>query len=89
VAPLSFLVGLFLIHAEFFSLPNLILGKRVFPELLQGQTEPATMARVASRLLFDKPLLSAVREELDGLRARMGAPGAASRAAGIILRDLS
>jgi lipid-A-disaccharide synthase len=89
VAPLSFLVGLFLIHAEYFSLPNLILGKRVFPELLQGQTEPATMARVASRLLFDKPLLAAVREELDGLRARMGAPGAARRAAEIILRDLA
>ena len=92
VSPLSYAVGRLLVRVPFFSLPNLILGREVFPELLQKQCDAAPLADTALGWLLprsgDQPF-ERVRRDLDEVRRRLGEPGAAGRAAEIILRDVT
>jgi lipid-A-disaccharide synthase len=66
-------------------MPNLILGRRVVPELLQQDCTPAKIAAEVLKLLDSS---SAREEMLAGLaevRGKLGAGGAISRAADIIV----
>lgn len=92
VSPLSYAVGRLLVKVPFISLPNLILGKAVFPELLQARCDAGPLADAALAWLLPKPgntPLEDVRRELDGVRSALGASGAAGRAAELILKDLA
>lgn len=63
------------------SLVNLVLGREAVPELLQEDAEPGKIAAEAKRLLSDPERIRDMRASLAGLRSRLGAPGAARRAA--------
>jgi len=83
---LSYLVGRMLVRAAHFALVNLLAGRRLVPELLQGQATPERMAAEVLRLLGDR---AARAEQLAGLRevrASLGEPGAARRVAEEIAR---
>lgn len=88
VAPMSALVGRWLIKVKWVSLPNLILGRELFPELLQDHaTAEAMAAQIAAWL--DTPMqLEAVRAGTDEVRRRCGEPGSAERAAEKLLKAL-
>ena len=91
VSALSYAVGRLLVRVPFISLPNLIIGRGVFPELLQEQCDAAPLAETALRWLLPPPgeqPLDRVRQDLDEVRRLLGNPGAADRATGIILGDL-
>ena len=91
VSPLSYAVGRLLVRVPFISLPNLILGREVFPELLQGKCDAAPLADAALRWLRPEPgrrPLERVHQDLDELRRLLGEPGAADRAAAKIVTDL-
>lgn len=77
-----------LVNVEFAGLPNLILNREVFPELIQERAEPEGLARAAVELM-DGPRRDAVLADLAALRGMVGEPGAPRRAAEIILRDLT
>lgn len=91
VSPLSFLLGKLLVKVPWMSLPNLIMNREVFPEFLQGACNAASLAAQAWRWLGPggKEQLAGVRRELGELRRVLGKPGAADRAAEIILRDMA
>ena len=91
VSPLSFAVGKLLVKVPFISLPNLILGREVFPELLQGKCDAVPLADAALCWLLPPPgadPLEKVREDMDEVRRLLGEPGAADRAAAVIVKDL-
>jgi lipid-A-disaccharide synthase len=95
LSPLSFAVGKRLIKVPFISLPNLILGREVFPELLQKLADAVPLADAALAWLLPRPgplpdsePLARVRHELDELRGLLGEKGAPGRAADVILGDL-
>lgn len=91
VSPASYAVGKMLVKVPFISLPNLILGREVFPELLQKKSDAVSLADAALTWLLPQPgkdPLSQVREDMATIRQQLGAPGAAGRAADIILGDL-
>lgn len=77
----SYLLGRLLVRLPWVSLVNLVLGRKVVPELIQRQTAPARVAREAARLLRDPGTLAAMRQGLAELRGRLGAAGATERAA--------
>ncbi|MDQ7836641.1 MAG: lipid-A-disaccharide synthase [Humidesulfovibrio sp.] len=88
LSALSYAIGKLVIQVKWASLANLIMGREVFPELLQDK---ATAQYFAARLrgwIADEKALEAARADLAGLRERVGGPGAAGRAADIILNDL-
>ncbi|WP_029893607.1 lipid-A-disaccharide synthase [Desulfohalovibrio reitneri] len=85
---LTFALAKRIIKVEHISLPNLILGERVFPELLQDEASAGTIAAHARRWLPPGEL-EAVRQRLADLAERMGEPGAPGRAASSIIQDLT
>lgn len=63
------------------SLVNLVLGKRVVPELIQGEANPDRIAVEAERVLLEENVRREMRSGLAGLRSRLGEGGASGRAA--------
>jgi lipid-A-disaccharide synthase len=89
---LSYAIGRLVVQVKYGSLPNLILDREVFPELIQDKAKAAYFAAQLRPWIDPGPegeaALDIARAELAGLRAKVGGPGAAARAAGIILNDL-
>lgn len=63
------------------SLVNLVLGRRVVPELIQGEANPERIAAEAARVLTDARVREEMRAGLAELRGRLGEGGASRRAA--------
>ena len=71
------------------SLVNLVLGRRVVPELIQGAANPGRIAAEAERLLTDAAERNRMREGLAEVRGRLGEGGASRRAAGEVAELLA
>jgi len=82
---LTYWFARFLVDLPHFCIVNLVLGERVVPELLQGETAPKNVARQAADLLADPAAISAMRQGLARLRPALGEAGASARAASTIL----
>ena len=81
---LSWLVGRLLVRAPFISLVNLLAGRRLVPELLQGDCTAARIAESTAPLLLAGEARQAQLEGMRDIRAGLspaGSTGAARRAA--------
>ena len=81
VSRLTYLAGRLLVRIPFIGMVNLVAGRRVAPELIQGDATPERIAAEALKLLADPARLAAVRAELRRLPGLLGEGGAAGRAA--------
>ncbi len=70
-----------LVRLPSISLVNLVLGRPVVPELLQGDANPERIAVEAERILLDDGVRKEMRAGLAELRGRLGEGGASGRAA--------
>jgi lipid-A-disaccharide synthase len=77
----SYLLARLLVRLPHFAMVNLVLGREVVPELLQGEAEPERIGAEALRLLGDPEARARVRAGLAELRPRLGEGGASARAA--------
>jgi lipid-A-disaccharide synthase len=80
--PLSYLLARRLVRVDWIGMVNLVADRQVAPEFIQGAVTSQALAQ-AVRPLLD-PQSAERRAQLDGLaevRRRLGAPGAAARAA--------
>lgn len=68
-------------------LVNIVAGRRVVPELLQGEATARRMAEEAGRLLDDAAAAGAMRAALRSVRASLGGSGASRRAAQSVLEE--
>jgi lipid-A-disaccharide synthase len=81
----SWLLGKLLVDVPFYSMVNLIAGRAVVPELMQGQMTGPRIAAQASRLLADQSAREEMRNGLAEVRRKLsGAGDAAVRAAAIV-----
>ncbi len=74
-----------LVRIPSIGLVNVVAGRRIVPELVQFAFTPARVAEAAVRLLQDDRARGAMQAALRETRAKLGTPGAAARAAEIIL----
>jgi lipid-A-disaccharide synthase len=88
LSPLTYQLARRLVKVRHIGLANLVAGREVAPELLQGEVNPGRLGRELARLL-DPGTAARVRGELGQLRARLGEPGAAGRVAEHLLRSLA
>ena len=79
------LVARLLSRVQWIGLPNLVSGRSVVPELIQGQVTGERLAAEATRLLDDPVAATAQRAAFKELRARLGEPGVGRRAARAVL----
>ncbi len=82
VAPLTFAVARLLVRVDHVGMPNIILGRRVFPELLQRDVTPDKLVAAVHDVTARRTEVSAALTEL---RRQLGEPGAAARAARMAL----
>jgi lipid-A-disaccharide synthase len=82
---LNYFVGKRVVRCEHIALANIVLGARVYPELIQHDLLPASAAAEVLGLITDPSGREAVRARLRGVRAKLGRPGASGRAAEAVL----
>jgi len=68
------------------SLPNIVAGRPIVPEILQDEVTGQRLASEVLRLLDDPVAATAQRTAFKDLRARLGEPGVARRAATSVLQ---
>jgi len=89
VSPLSYWVGRAFIHVDHISLVNIIAGKTVVPELIQGEAQANRMAVEVIDILSRKSRKLRMHEELSQIRDRLGEPGAAAKTAALAMSLLN
>ena len=82
VAMLTYLLAKLLVRVPNIGMPNIVLGRLVFPELIQGKVQPEAIAAAVRQVAADA---AKMRPALEELRGRLGDPGAARRAAQLAL----
>jgi lipid-A-disaccharide synthase len=85
VTPLTAFLAKPLVRTPFFSMVNLIAGKRIVPELIQSDFTPERVSKEVVQLLRVPASREAMRANLAEVRRRLGPPGAVDRAADAIL----
>jgi len=84
----SHLIGRALVRLPHVAMPNLVAGRRLVPELIQGECNGERIAGELLRYLEQPEVARRVRAELAELRGRLGGPGVYERAAEEILAEL-
>ena len=67
-----------------YAMANLIAGRRVLAELIQGGFRPEDVVREVARLLDDPAHRASVKDGLADVRQKLGGPGASARAAALV-----
>lgn len=86
LSPLTYVLGRLFVRVPAYGMVNLIAGRSVVPELIQGGLTPARVASEVVSLLTDQARADQMRQDLEGVRAALGGPGASRRAAEAVVR---
>jgi lipid-A-disaccharide synthase len=87
-AALTYYLGRMLVSVPHIGMVNLIAGREICPEFIQGAATPGAMASALRPLLADSPARDAMLRALADVRQKLGAGGAAARAAELVLAEL-
>ena len=85
MSPISYFIGNLLIHVTNFSLPNIIAGERIIPELLQQEVNTERITREILALFKGTAGAAAVKLMLAQTKAKLGQPQAVDRIAKLII----
>jgi lipid-A-disaccharide synthase len=91
VMPLSWLAGRFLVRVPFYTMVNLIAGRKIVPELIQQKLTGSRLAEEALDLLDDSRRREKMRDDLRQMVATLDLSGAdpMERAAAIVSEHLT
>jgi len=85
---LTYLVGRLLVTVKWLAMPNVIAGRTLVPEFIQQEAVPHRIAAAARELLENEDQRAAMQRELAAVISTLGGPGAAERAARLILEPI-
>jgi len=88
VSQLTYLLGRCVVRVPFIALSNLVAGKEVAREFIQGAARPAILSETISGLVVDREIQARIKAELRGIKEALGGPGAPERAAQMALELL-
>jgi len=89
VTAASWIAGKFLVNVPFYSMVNLIAGRAVVPELMQGQMTGESLAREAHRLLTDAGARQEMKDGLAIVKTKLAQSGLpAPRRAADLIEDI-
>jgi lipid-A-disaccharide synthase len=86
VSPLTYAIGRMLVNIDRIGMPNIVLGRAVFPELIQGDASADNMVAAVRQIAARREEFT---EALRELRGKLGEPGAAERAARLAVELMS
>jgi len=82
----GYLLAKLWLRAKYISLVNILADREVVTELLQYRVSARNIAQEVLRLLLNPAVKEGVKKELQGVRAKLGTPGASRRAARALLQ---
>ena len=85
----TYFLGKHLIRVPYLGLVNLLAGKKVVPEFIQGEARPETIAHEANILLENRELYEGMKEEFLKVRGQLGERGAGTRTAASVMNSLT
>ena len=89
MSPVTYVVARMLVRGvDFIGMPNILAGRAIVPELIQGDVTPVNLVRAAEPMLVE-PLHSETAAALRAVRASLGTPGAADRVAAMALEMMA
>jgi len=89
ISPTSFFIGKFLVKNKLIGLPNIILNKKIFPELLQKEFNPERIVREALYFLkLPRNKRSEYNKYYEKVKGRLGSKGVIEKVATIILEKI-
>ncbi len=85
VAPLSFFIGKRVVKLTHIGLANIVAGEQVAEEFIQNNVNADNIARAVEPLLFNEQAREQARQKMHNVREKLGQPGAAKKAADLVL----
>ncbi|OQW96202.1 MAG: lipid-A-disaccharide synthase [Verrucomicrobia bacterium A1] len=85
----TYIIGRMLVKISHLGMVNIVAGRTLCPEFIQGAATPDAMAAAMEPLVGDTPARAAMVAGLEEVRKLLGQGGAADRAADVILEELS
>ena len=85
----TYLVAKSLVSIPNIALANVVAGKRIVPEFIQNQAQPARVTDEMYEILNDKEKYKTMQSDLSQVRGKLGEPGASAKAAQIVAGMLS
>jgi lipid-A-disaccharide synthase len=82
---LTYLVGRMVVTVNWLAMPNVIAGRTIVPEFIQGDAKPDRITAVARELLENSSKREAMQKELAAVVSSLGGTGASERAARLVL----
>ena len=79
--PITYFLARLVVRLDTISLANMILGRHIFRELLQGDCTPEHIADEVLRMTDDRAYRSRMIKDYDDMRAMLGERGSAERTA--------
>jgi lipid-A-disaccharide synthase len=86
VSPLSYLIGRIVVKVKCIGLANIVVGRKVVPELIQGEVKPFIIAQEAGNILRDPLRREHIQKEFESVRGKLWGGGASQRVAQIALQ---
>jgi lipid-A-disaccharide synthase len=84
VSKLSYLVGKIMVRVSHIGLVNLVAGRRIVPELVQEEVNGQRIAEEVHKIIVDEKYFRTMKNELEGVKNKLGGPGASARVAEIV-----
>lgn len=82
---LTYLVARLLVRVKDIGLVNIVAGRRIVPELVQGNATVRRIAEIARELLHDEGRRTTMKKELSAVRGLLGSKGASLNVANAVL----
>jgi lipid-A-disaccharide synthase len=89
VAAMTYLAGRMLIRVKHLGMPNVLAGREIVPEFIQGKAQPSAIAREVMKLLDDGGRREQMLADFDEVIAKLGKGGANEVAALGILKEIN
>ncbi len=88
LSTLSYLAGRLLVKTPWISLPNILAGRSVVEEFIQGRCRADLVAAAVARLLDDESAFLQMKDHFATIRGNLGPGGSAGLAADAVFREI-
>jgi len=85
MAAFTYMLGKLLVKIPDIGLPNIVAGRRIVPELIQGEANAANIARETRTILTDPAARERIIADLAVVKQKLGESGAVGRVADVVL----